>query len=202
MKFIAALSTVLLMGSAFAQSERTLSSSSGHSHMIEFNADTLLNGVISLGKSKTRGSSADNDLSANLRLNYAYALPTMPRLQLGGGLNYMSGPASGRGDAEDYGFNLAAYMNSSTDLANSFYGSIKWGIDWAHTYGGDNGNTKDEVGTLQLALGKRMSFAPWGIKHLTYTPEIAFVNQDSSTRSALEYNQAVEFRFLQFAVLF
>lgn len=213
MKIIVALTTALLMGSAFAQMkssgpqgvtaqvDRAMASSSGQSHMIEFNADALLDGVLSFTKSKTRGSSADNDMVLDLRLNYAYTVPTMPRLQLGGGVMYFSGTEAGRGDVEDYGFNVAAYLNHKEDLQNSAYVSLKWGIEWAHTYGGAGSGT-DEVGTLQLAVGQRMDLSRWGIKHLTYTPEIAFVNQDSSTRSALEYSQNLEFRFLQFSVFF
>lgn len=196
MKKILALASALLVGSAYAQG------SSGQSHMFEFNADSILNGVLSFGKSKTAGSSADNDMNLDLRLNYAYTLPQYNMIQVGGGLDYASGTQAGRGDLEDYGFNLAAYFNNTSDLQNAYYASIKWGIEWAHTYGGNNGNTSDEVGTLQLAVGKRVDLSYWGIKHLTYTPEIAFVNQDSSTRSALEYSQDLQFRFLQFSVFF
>lgn len=202
MKILAVLSTLLLTGTVVAQTNRTFASQSGQDHMIEFDADSLLNGVLSFGKSKVRGSSTDSSLALDLRLNYAYRLPHAPRVQLGGGVSYVSGPAAGRGDMEDYGFNLAAYFNQSTDLQNSLYGSVKWGIDWANTYGGANGNSSDEVGTLQLAAGKRFSLDQWGIKHLTYTPEVAFVNKDSSTRSALEYSQSLEFRFLQFSAFF
>lgn len=201
MKTILALTSALLVGSAYAvDMQNPLATTTGKSHMFEFNADSLLNGVLSFSKSKTHGSSADNDLNLDLRLNYAYTLPDYDKIQIGGGINYAAGTQAGRGDIEDYGFNLAAYFNSTNDLQNAAYGSIKWGIDWANTYG--NGNTSDEVGKLQLAVGKRMDLSYWGIKHLTYTPEIAFVNEDSTTGSALEYSQSLEFRFLQFSVFF
>lgn len=217
MKTIVALGlgSALLIGSAHAQVrssgpqgaspmdtlDRAVASSSGSQHMFEFDADDLLNGVLSFGKSKSRGSSSSNSTNLDLRLNYAYTVPTMPRLQVGGGIAYSSGSTAGRGDFEDYGFNLAAYLNQKTDLQNSAYVSAKWGIEWAHTYGG-SGRGKDEVGTLQLAVGQRMDLSRWGIKHLVYTPELAFVNKDSSTRSALEYSQSLELRFLQFSLFF
>lgn len=202
MKIIAALTTLLLTGSALAQGTMQMGSASGDDHMIEFNANTLLNGVLSLEKSKVRGKDSDNSFDVDITANYAYRLPMLRLLQVGGGVNYFSGTEAGRGDVEDYGFNVAAFLNSSEDLKNSFYLSAKWGVDWAHTYGGANGNTKDEVGTIQFGLGKRADLSQWGIKNLTYTPEVAFVNKDSSTRSSLEYAQSLEFRFLQFALFF
>lgn len=203
MKIIAALLTLGMTGTVFAQESMQIGSQSGDDHMIEFNADSILNGALSLEKSKVRGKDTDNDLSLDLRINYAYRLPMLPRIQAGWGLNYKSGVESGRGDIEDYGFNIAAYFNQKTDLKNTGYLSVKWGIDWANTYGGDGGaSSKDEVGTLQLALGRRVDLSDWGIKHLNYTPEVAFVNKDSTTRSALEYSQSLELRFLQFSVFF
>ena len=195
-KIMVALTSALLVGSAYAQQGST-----GQKHMIEFNADSLLNGVLSFSKSKTKGNNADNDMNFDLRLNYAYQLPQYDLIQVGGGVNYFSGTEAGRGDAEDYGFNLAAYINNTNDLQNAYYGSVKWGIEWANTLGGV-GRGKDEVGTLQLAVGKRVDLSYFGIRHLTYTPEIAFVNQDSSTGSAIEYSQSLEFRFLQFSVFY
>lgn len=209
------LGTALLVGSAHAQMrssgpqgaspidtlDRAVASSTGSEHMFEFDGDEVLNGVLSFGKSKSRGSSSSNSTNLDLRLNYAYTLPQMPRVQVGGGVRYASGSTAGRGDYEDYGFNIAAYLNHKADLQNSAYISAKWGIDWAQSFGSGNSG-KDEVGTFQLAVGQRMDLSRWGIKHLVYTPELAFVNKDSSTRSALEYSQSLELRFLQFSVFF
>lgn len=205
MKTILALSTAtaLMMGTvAYAQEGSSpMASSSGTTHMFEFNAQSILSGIFAFSKSKTKGSDADNNTTLDFEFNYAYTLPQMPRLQLGGRVNYLSGTTAGRGDVEDYGAAIGAILNSSTDLKNSAYVSLYWGLEWANTYGSGQG-AHDEVGTTSLALGKRFSMEPWGIKHFTYTPEIAFVNEDSTTESALAYSQNLEFRFLQFSAFF
>lgn len=169
--------------------------------MFEFNADSVLQGILSFEKSKTRGSSADNDTQLDLTLNYAYSLPTMPRLQLGGRMNYTKGTEAGRGDLEDYGAEVGAILNHSADLRNSFYASLYLGLGWANTYGGANSGT-DEILTSTVAVGKRFGMEAWGINHLTYTPEIALENINSTTGSALEYSQNIQLRFLQFSVFF
>lgn len=199
---LAAVATALLMSSAFAQEGSSpMASSSGSRHMFEFNADSVLQGILSFEKSKTRGSSADNDTQLDLTLNYAYSLPTMPRLQLGGRMNYTKGTEAGRGDLEDYGAEVGAILNHSADLRNSFYASLYLGLGWANTYGGANSGT-DEILTSTVAVGKRFGMEAWGINHLTYTPEIALENINSTTGSALEYSQNIQLRFLQFSVFF
>lgn len=199
MKTIFALGTALMVGtSAYAQEF----SSTGSRHMFEFNADSVLQGVFSFDKSKTRGSSADNDTQLNLNLNYAYSLPMMPRLQLGGRVNYDKGTEAGRGDLEDYSLEVGGIVNMWEDLENSPYASLYIGLGWANTYGNNAFGRKDETLTSTLAVGKRFSMNQWGIKHLTYTPEVALENVNSTTGSALEYSQNIQFRFLQFAVFF
>jgi hypothetical protein len=192
MKTILALTTALLMSSSvFAQT----------THMFEFNADSVLQGVLSFDKSKTRGNSADNDTQLGLNLNYAYSIPTMPRLQIGGRLNYEKGTEGGRGDFEDYSAQVGAIVNMWDDLRDSPYASLYVGYGWDNTYGVSEGR-KDEVLTSTLAVGKRFALDRWGIKHLTYTPEIALQNMNSTTGSALEYSQNIQLRFLQFSVFF
>jgi hypothetical protein len=203
MKTILALTTALLLGSAYAQTGTTpMDSSTGSRHMFEFNADSVLQGVLSFDKSKTRGSEADNDTQLNLNLNYAYSLPMMPRLQLGGRVDYAKGTEAGRGDLEDYKLRVGAIVNHSEDLKNALYASLYLGLGWANTYGNSDFGRKDEVLSSVLAVGKRFNLEQWGIKHLTYTPEIALENENSTTGAALEYSQNVQFRFLQFAVFF
>jgi hypothetical protein len=195
MKTIFALATALLIGtSAYAQD--------GTTHMFEFNADSVLQGVLSFEKSKTRGGTSDNDTQLNLHLNYAYSIPSMPRLQVGGRANYEKGTEAGRGDLEDYSFEAGAIVNWWEDLRNSPYASLYVGYGWANTYGNAAAGRKDEVITSTLAVGKRMALDAWGIRHLTYTPEIALENSNSTTGSALEYSQNIQFRFLQFSVFF
>ncbi len=178
-----------------------MDSSSGSRHMFEFNADSVLKGILSFDKSKTRGSEADNDTQLDISLNYAYSLPTMPMLQLGGRLNYDKGTMAGRGDLEDYSAEVGAILNLSADLRNALYASLYLGLGWANTYGGANSGT-DEILTSTLAVGKRFGMDAWGIKHLTYTPELALENINSTTGSSLEYSQNLQFRFLQFSVFF
>lgn len=191
MKTIIALATALLMGSAFAQS---------NTHMFEFNADSVLNGVISFDKTKTKGAPADNDTQLDLDLNYAYALASMPRLQLGSRLAYGKGTASGRGDFEDYGLQVGAIINHIPDLQNALYASLYIGMNWANTYTG--GNSHDENWVTTVAVGKRYAMDRFGIKHLTYSPEVALQNMNSTTGSTVEYSQNIQFRFLQFSVFF
>jgi hypothetical protein len=170
-------------------------------HMLTFDADSIIQGVWSFQKSKTPGRKADNDTTLKLDLNYFYALDMHPKLQVGGSVNYGK-TTNYLGDNENYGFKVGAIYNTSENLTQSFYGKALVGMDWNRTYGSSSGNSMDEVLNWTLAVGKRMSLARFGIKHLTYTPEIAWTNANSTTGGNFEYNQAVQFRFLQFAVFF
>ncbi len=194
MKTIYVLVTAFFVGSAFAQNT---------THMIEFNADSIVQGLVSLDKSKTKGQDADTDTQMNLRLNYAYSLITLPALQLGGRLNYLKDTVAGRGDAEDYNFEVGViynFMMQGTDLANSMYVSLYGGYGWANTYG--SRHVKDEIFTSTFAVGKRFSMKRWGMENFVYSPEVALENVNSTTGSALEYTQNIQFRFLQFSVFF
>ena len=204
MKTILAFTTALLIGAAAHAQEATspMDSASGSRHMFEFNADSILQGVLSFEKAKTRGSSADNDTQLDLSLNYAYSLPTMPRLQTGARINYEKGTEAGRGDLEDYDIQVGGIVNHTEDLKNSLYASLYLGFGWANTYGNGALGRRDEILTSTLAVGKRFAMEKWGINHLTYTPEVALENINSTTGSALEYSQNIQFRFLQFSVFF
>lgn len=203
MKTIYALVVALFASSAIAQSANP-------KHMFEFNADSVLRGLISFDKSKTPGSSADNDTQLDLNLNYAYALSMFPNLQLGSRIKYQKGTDVGRGDFEDYGLEVGGIWNFATsmetlDLANSAYVSLYLGLGWANNYGNDssiNVARKDEVLSSTVALGKRFGLTRWGLNHVVYSPEIALENTNSTTGSALEYSQNIQFRFLQFSVFF
>jgi hypothetical protein len=188
MKFFVVLIS-LLVGTAYADGSR---------HMIEFNADSILLAKFALNSSKTNGRDSSSDTQATLSGGYAYSLLSKPQLQLGGRVNYTKATAAN--DVENYGFEVGAIWNFTPDLLNSFYTSIYTGLQWNHTYG--NQKTTDENRLLTLAAGKRFSLDRFGIKHLTYSPEIAFANQNSSTNSNVEYSQSLEFRVLQFSVLF
>lgn len=169
-------------------------------HMFSFNADSILKGVISLEKSKAKGASTENNTQLDLEFNYAYRIPMMPLLQVGGQGLYKKGSEPGRGDMEDWGLKVGAILNMDRNLESSPYVSLFVGYTWANNY--EQGGGKDEVLGSVLAVGKRFSLEPFGIKHLVYTPEIALENLNSTTGSSLEYAQNIQFRFLQFSVFF
>lgn len=189
MKFFVVVMASLLIGTAYADETR---------HMIEFNADSVLLTKYAFNKSKVRGNSADNDSQATVTAGYALSLPAMPRLQLGGRMNYVKSTVSD--DVENYGLQVGLIWNHADDLMNSMYASLYMGMQWNHTYG--NQGTTDENRLTTLAVGRRISLDRWGVKHLTYTPEIALVNQNSTTGSNIEYRQSVELRILQFSAFF
>lgn len=191
MKKIFAFGAAFVMSSTMALAQ---------DHMFSFNADSIVKGIVSLEKSKAKGSSTKDTTQLDLDLNYAYRLPTMPLLQVGGQVLYKKGSEPGRGDMEDWGMKVGAILNLDRDLMNSPYASLFVGYTWANNY--DQGGGKDEVFSSVLAFGKRFSLEPFGIKHLVYTPEIALQNLNSTTGSSLEYAQNIQFRFLQFSVFF
>jgi hypothetical protein len=184
------------------EENRNPASESGSLSMFEFNADSVLGGFFSLDKSKTRGSSADNDIELNLRLNYAYQLSSHPRMQLGWRLDYLKDTNS-TGDIENWGLQIGAIYNNSADLQNSMYASLYLGMGWDHSYGAaSGGNSSNENMISTVALGRRYSLDRMGVKHLTYSPEIALQNRNATTGGSLEYSQSLQFRFLQFSVFF
>ncbi len=219
MKSILALATVLLMGSAYAQSDYESSSSQswgdsfstgsgtgqgaatgGDMYMIESNVDSLIRGAYSFDKSKSRGKSADNDSELDLNLNYA--MKFMDKWQGGVRLNYLKDTDSS-GDREDYGFQVGAFYNFNDNLQESMYLSLFTGLEWNNFYG--TGTADDEVWKTTFALGKRFGLARWNVAHLVYSPEIALLTANSTTGSKgsnLEYAQSVQLRFLQFSLFF
>ena len=184
------------------EEHRTPASDKGSLSMFEFNADSVLGGYFSLDQSKTRGSSADNDIELNLNLNYAYQLSSYRRMQLGWRFDYLKDTNSS-GDIENWGLQVGAIYNNSDDLQNTMYASLYLGMGWDHSYGaasGGNSSTENMVSTI--ALGRRYSLDRMGVKHLTYSPEIALQNRNATTGGALEYSQSLQIRFLQFSVFF
>jgi len=175
------------------------------SHMIEFNADSLLQTTLSFDRTKTRGQTGDDDTQLDLNLNYAYQLPQMDRLQVGSKVNYNKGTDSSAGDFENYGLKIGGFLNLSSwysseslDLLNTYYVSFFLGMDWANNYSG--GDRKNEFLTSVLAYGKRFDLSRWKIAHLTYSPEIALENINSTMGKGLEYSQSIQFRVLQFSM--
>ena len=198
MKTIFALATALMIGSAMAQPQDP-------KHMFEFNADSILQGILSFDKSKSRGGGVDNDTQLKLNLNYAYVLPNLRNMQVGSRFNYWKGTEGGRGDFEDYGLQVGGIWNFTAEnrpvnLMDSAYLSLYFGLGWANNYG--EGLRKDEVLSSTLAFGKRFSLTKWGMNHVVYSPEIALQSLNSTTGGNLEYSQNLQFRFLQFSVFF
>lgn len=105
------------------------------------------------------------------------------------------------GDIENWGLQAGVIYNLSDDLQNAFYGSLFAGMLWNHEYG-DSGAGNDEVTTATVAIGKRFNLERWGIKHVTYSPEVALQTRSSNTGRSFDYTQDLQFRFLQFSVFF
>lgn len=174
-------------------------------HMISFDLDSIVQGTLNYDSSKVRGQKSDNDFQVQLDFNYAYTLPQLRNLQPGFRFEYSKGTEGGRGDFEDYGAEIGGYWNfqipgQELDLRNSYYTSVFFGYGWANTY--TTGTEDDELFRSTFALGKRIDLSNWGIGSVSYTPEIAFQSINSKTGGALEYSQSLQFRFLQFSVLF
>lgn len=175
-------------------------SNGANRHMFEFGADSSLFGLLSFDKSKTRGNESDDDTQLNLDLNYAYSLPMHPRLQLGVRGLYLK-DVNSLGDQENWGAQVGAIFNLSDDLQNSAYASLYLGMLWNHDYGSSQA-ADDEVRIGTVAIGKRFSLEHWGVKHVTYSPEVALQTRNSTTSNSFDYSQDLQIRFLQFSVFF
>jgi hypothetical protein len=198
MKTILALATALIVGSAFAQTSSTEPVAGQPRHMLEFNADSILQGVLSFDKTKTPGKANDNDTSLDLRLNYAYLVHR--NMQLGIRGTFQSGVQNAL-DREVFGAEVGAIWNFQPEhIMNSIYASGYVGGLYSQTFGTDSG--RDEVYTGTLALGKRFDMKRWGLNHVVYSPEVALEYANSVDDKNFDYTQALEIRFLQFSVLF
>jgi hypothetical protein len=208
MKTILALITALSLGTAYAQLEgsddgmlkiedRQAQTEPGQRHMVEFNADSVPKLIYSFEKTKTKGTSSDNDSGSDLSLNYAYAFH--PNIQIGGRFNYFNGVFANN-DVERMDVQVAGWLNSKAgDLANSPFISLSVGTGFSQTFGSNGG--RDDLWLGSLTAGKRFSMENWGVKHVSWTPEIAFVSENSTNDSNFDFRQAMEFRILQFSVL-
>jgi len=199
MKTIIALAAALTVGAAYAQTSGT-----GHTHMFEFSSSTVEKGVLGFKQTKTPGNRSENTSEWNLGVNYAYSIPAMPAIQLGGRLNYLKDNSSST-DTENYGAAILAYWNfrdgnGALDLSNSLFAKVLVGMSWINRYGSSANN--EELTNAEIALGKRMSLNRWGAAHLVYSPEIAWTTLNSTTNASTGYAQGLELRFLQFSVFF
>lgn len=207
MKKILAVGCAIISFSAFADFRRDTSfmqrmesyrtpASEGVRNMFEFNADSVLAASLAFDNSKVRGSDTTNDSRANISLNYAYGFSSL--WQVGARMNYFSG-LSGSNDHENFDLSVGLILNSIEDFSQAAYASLYLGAGWAEEFGP---NTRDDLRFATLAVGKRFQLNNIGLKHLTYSPEIAFKNVASTNSKALDYSQSIQFRILQFSVFF
>lgn len=215
MKTTLALLTALSFGTAYAQSTQSSGSgqrfgglvdierqeakaAEGQRHMIEFNAQSIPSLIYAIEKNKTKGTDSENESGASLSFNYAYAIH--PNIQVGGRFNFFNGVFANN-DIERLDLQVGGWFNTkANDLQNSPYLSLHLGAGYAQTFGANGG--RDDLILSTLAAGKRFSMENWGVKHLTWTPEVALVNNNSTNDSSFDYRQALEFRVLQFSVIF
>lgn len=169
----------------------------GNRHMIEFNAESIPSLVYAIEKTKTEGTSSENDSDTTLIMNYAYSFH--PNFQLGGRINYFNGVFANN-DVERFDVSAKGWFNlKAGDLANSAFLAASIGTGWAQTFGTNGG--RDDLWLASVSIGKRFSMDPIGLNNVSWTPEIALVNENSTNNSSFNYRQATEFRIVQFSVI-
>lgn len=169
----------------------------GQRHMVEFTANSVPSLIYSIEKTKTKGTDSDNDSDTNLAFNYAYAIH--PNIQIGGAFNFFNGVFSNN-DVERMDLQAKAWFNfKGGDLQNSAYVVAGLGAGYAQTFGNNGG--RDDLVIASVGVGKRFSLQRFGVEHLTWSPEIALTNTNSTSDNSFDYRQATEFRVLQFSVI-
>jgi hypothetical protein len=210
MKTILAVAAVLSFGTVYAQTTDGSGDESlfniapqeeqaeeGQRHMVEFNAESIPSLIYSIERSKAKGTSGDTESGSNISLNYAYAIH--PNVQVGGKFNFFNGVFANN-DVERMDVQASGWFNTKAgDLANSPYVSVSLGTGYAQTFGSNGG--RDDLWLGSLSFGKRFGLDRIGVKHISWTPELAFVTENSTNDSSYDYRQATEFRLLQFSVL-
>jgi len=179
------------------QSGRVPAAKEGVRHMFSFGLDSIESAALSFEKIKTKGTDSDVETNLDLDLNYAYGIH--PMLQVAARLNYFNG-VNGSADEENLGGQVGAILNSNTDFTNSYFVAAYIGLGISQRFG--SAASRDSFRTGQVAVGKRFSLEEWGLKHLTYSPEISFDMMNSMTGDSLDYSQSLRFKILQFSVFF
>jgi hypothetical protein len=169
----------------------------GSRHMFEFNIDSILAAAISFDKIKTEGQDSDNDTNYDLSLNYFYGVH--PNLQVGFRFDYFKGLGAVE-DIETLGLDVGGYWNFDEDFSRALFLGGFVGAGWAQQFGNDA--SRDDLRTASLSVGKRFPLDHWGIKHVTWTPELAMKFINSTTDESIDYQQSLQLRILQFSVLF
>jgi hypothetical protein len=200
MKKLLAIFAALMMGNAIAQDTggrtNVQEAAPGVKHMFDFKVDSMMNAMFALDRSKVGGTSASNDSRAMLNLNYAYGIHSY--LQTGFRFNYTNG-VFGTADQEIVDVAVGAILNSQEDFSRAMYASLYVGTGYAQNFGR---GTRDGIHHATLAIGKRFRLDRFNIKHVVYSPEIAFNSTNSRDNESLDYSQSMQFRLLQFSVLF
>jgi hypothetical protein len=169
----------------------------GVRHMLEFSPEAMEAAVLSFDRIKSKGSDADSGTNLNLDVNYAYGITQF--LQAGARFHYLSG-LSGANPSEGVSLQLGAIMNFDTDFTQAAFVSLYLGAGFQQQFG--NNGSRDDLRLATLAVGKRFPLTMFGVKHISYTPEVALQTINSTTNDSLDYSQSLEFRFLQFSVFF
>lgn len=169
----------------------------GVRHMFEFNIDSVEAAAISFDKIKTKGQNSDNETNMNVDLNYAYGVHRL--LQLGTRFNYFTG-VNGSEDEENLSLAIGGIFNHSEDFKNAAYASLYLGAGWVQQFGNDS--SRDDLRFATLSVGKRFALEQFGIKHVTYTPEVSLKFANSTTDESLDYSQSLQLKILQFSVFF
>lgn len=210
MKKIFAMAMVLASGSALAQSyfgaptyaqnqeaSPVAMANPGVRHMLEFSPETMEAAVLSFDRIKSKGSDADNGTNLNFNVNYAYGVSQ--NIQAAARFHYLSGLA-GANPTEGLNMQFGGIYNFIPDFTQSSYVSLFLGLGYQQQFG--NNGSRDDLRYMTFAFGQRFPLTMFGIKHVTYTPEIAFQTINSTTNDSLDYSQSLELRLLQFSVFF
>ena len=169
----------------------------GVRHMLEFSPEAMEAAVLSFDRIKSKGSDADSGTNLNFDVNYAYGVSQY--LQAAARFHYLSG-LSGADPSEELTIQLGAIMNLTSDFTQAAYVSLFVGAGFDQQFG--NNGSRDDLRLGTIAVGKRFPLTMFGVKHITYSPEVALQTVNSTTNDSLDYSQSLEFRFLQFSVFF
>ncbi len=168
----------------------------GLRHMLEFNAQTIESLVLSFDRTKSAGRDADSGAKLNFSMNYAYGIHRF--VQAGVRFQYLNG-LSGTNQTEDMNIQFGGIVNMNEDFTRAIYTSLYLGAGWAQDFGQ---GTRDDLRFATIAVGKRIPLNMFGVKHITYSPEVALQMITSTNAEDLDYSQSLQFRLIQFSAFF
>jgi hypothetical protein len=168
----------------------------GRHHMVELSSSSIPRLVFSDEKTEAKDGGSQTDSSWNLGMNYAYTIH--PNIQLGGRFNYSKGTVASS-ESEQLDISAVGWFNLTDDLANSIFASLSIGKGFVQTYG--SSGPRDDLWLTAISVGKRFNLNRLGVSHLSWTPEIALLNENATTDNSFDYRQVTEFRLIQFSVI-